>query len=106
MCQRAGEGCTDLHPCVRHLLEAARHLLLASLKSASCACAASGQELAKSHPGQHGVNGSEEANRAGVHLPPAGAEGGQVTNTLLYLQNGLTGALHSSENTKVFFCFF
>lgn len=34
--------------------------------------------MAESHPGQHGVNRSAEANRPIVHLPPAGGEGGQV----------------------------
>lgn len=51
---------------------------LSSCKSVFCACVASGQELAESHPGQHGVNRGAEANRPVVHLPPAGGESGQV----------------------------
>lgn len=41
-------------------------------------CELSGQELEEGHPGQHGANRSEEANRPELYLPPAGSEGGQV----------------------------
>lgn len=58
-------------------------------------CAASGQELEEGHPGEHGVNRSEEAKRPVVHLPPAGSEGGQVK----------IGPLYTSEKTELLFFF-